>query len=394
MLQIHCHNIADGIISCKHMCCRDGVDKAPKPPKGSFVSAASLLRPSTLSYKRDSSASLPPAMRTAESTTSRNGQNTDIETIDLAGGRDECAKDAPREFRKLDKLHKSVNNGRSAPLLVHKKPSFDYMKGELPEVTILNEKPNAVESSDKPLTDYGDDWMGGLPSPSALLGKLPVQGRSPSHEKSTSYGSSLPSIPTLLRRNEGATDIFAQTFPDCDSMGDFQPSYLNDEEADLEAAMVGLSDSVAMYEDSQAHAGTDETTLNGEEARADEEHPHESSFPFSPCRLTKHAKTSAASFAPKEEKLFLSTDSPAKSAEQSKKRAAAVAFEDEDVPSLAPATKERKISEQPGPAVQPSSNAGNQIAAPPPEIKPGQPAWVYDFDPAFIADFQDFVDFV
>jgi len=401
------HHKADGLISCKHMCCRDGVDKAPKPPKGSFNHAASLVEPWSLTNRKASKAILPQTKSTVASTSSRGGKNTGIQTIDLAYQREEYAENAPRGFSKLDKLHKSVNKGKSAPLMGHKKTSFDYLKDELPQVSFLSKNPNIAESDDKPSTDYGDDLMSDLPSPSALFGELPGKGMSPSQEKPTSYGSEFPDSSAPLRKDEEATDIFAQRFPDYDPLDDFDlPQINDDDQEDLEAAMVGMSDSMGMKEELQAQEANPEPTFDDHEASGENHEPLESSPPISSSPFTNKGNSSSTSFAPtRVENLFLSTDSPEQPTEQSQKRTAVAALGDddqvEDASTSAPLQKRFRINKQKEQVLQPqpSVSAAKNEAAPvllpsPPKIRPGQPAWVYDFDPAFIAEYQDFVDFI
>lgn len=395
MLSTCAFDEADRLHSCKHLCCREGVDKAPKAPKGSSVSAASLIKPSDLPTKRNSNGSLPAAKR--RSTAFRNGQDTEIEIIDLAGRRDEKAEDVPKDFGRLDKLHKSVNKRKPASLIGHRKPSFDYMNDELPQVSFLSKARTAIESSDKLSTDYGDDLMGDLPSPSAFLGKRPEEVGSLSHYQPTNYGSDFLSPSAPLRRDDEATDLSAQAFPDYNFTGDIELTQLEDDEADLEDAMVGMSDSMAMQEDSQAQAATAATTLESNEASTNEQNSRASNYQCLSHPAMNQGNSSATAFAPsKEERLFLSTDSPEKPIEQAEKRSAAVAFEDDrHVPQSTTPLNRFEISAQPNNgALQGPFTAGHQIVPPPPTIKPGLPAWVYDFDPGFIAEFQDYVDFI
>lgn len=398
------HNRPDPMHSCKHLCCRVGVDKAPKAPKGSFVSAASTVEEPSLTTKRKSSASLSEAKSATDFATFKSGHKAEIETVDLVGRHDEYTGNASREFRKLDKLHKSVNKTKPAQLIRHKKPSFDYMNEDLPQITYLSKGPKATESSDKPSTDYGDALMGDLPSPSAFLFEQSREVGSPSHHRSTDYGSDLPSS-IRLHIEDNSTDVFAQTFPDYKVEGNSEPVRIDDDEADLEAAMVGLSDSVAMEEIVHALAVT------GEAANVQERHSQNSSS-LIPSLDTKHlGYSSKTSFAPsKDERLFLSTDSPEKQIGHPQKRTATIAIGGEDkaeaASSSAPLPKKLKANQQ-GDGVrrfQPLAGMTDtneaeplrqaQIAPSPPNIKPDLPAWVHDFDPAFIAEYQDYVDFV
>ena len=69
-------------------------------------------------------------------------------------------------------------------------------------------------------------------------------------------------------------------------------------------------------------------------------------------------------------------------------------IKEEEVMLSAPVPKKAKTNNEPNQAVQPSSDAEDKAETVAPVIKGGQPAWVYEFDPAFIAEYQDFVEFV
>ncbi|KAL2040972.1 hypothetical protein N7G274_006430 [Stereocaulon virgatum] len=379
--------------ACRHLCCREGIDKAPKAPKGAFVSTASLVDTFTVSTKSELSKPLPTTKSSIISKPSGNGHA--IEMVDLASKRDpeEYATNAPREFKKLHELHEKVTNGEFTLVLPRKKPTFEFKTGNLSRISFYDNAAAAVESSDMPSTDYEDDWMDNLPSPSALLNKQVKRGEeSPPHENPTQYGSSwqdgLPFPSADLHENDAAIENHADT----DSLEAFDLSQFNDDQADLEDALVGFSDSVAIHEDSQAYGVAGITTLQSNEVIEDEDITRDSYAPTIPTWSTNHATASEKSHS--SSKLFLSTDSPEKPIEPPRKRKAAVALETKDVTLPAPIPKKPKTDDEINRALQPSSSAENKAAPSAPVIKPGQPAWVYEFDPAFIAEWQDFVDFV
>ena len=388
MIHANIRNPIDPLFRCKHLCCREGVDKAPKAPKGSFVSVSSFVDTPSLSTKARLNKPL------IASKTPR--INQDIEMVDLASQRDldQNVKNAPREFKKLHQLHEKVTKGSSTPVIARKKPTFDFKAWDLPKLSFLNKAAAAKESSDKPSTDYDDDWMDSLPSPSALLGKQANhrEKESPPHEKSTDYGSSrqdgLPSPSANLYQNDATIEAYHET----DSLEEFDISQFNDNQADIEDALVGFSDSVAMHEDSQAEATAALTDMHSDEITPDEAIALDGGAPDSFECPTNRAETSAKSHA--SSKLFLSTDSPNQPVEPRRKRKAAALLEPQDLSLSAPVPKRSKAIEGADQTLQPSSSVENKAPPAVPTIKPGQPAWVSDFDPAFIAEWQDFVEFV
>ncbi len=380
----------DGFPSCKHMCCREGVDKAPKAPKSSFVSAASLVDSPYLSAHRGKNGRVATAKKSAAPSAPESEQEAEIETVDLASRRTlgGYEKTPPKIFRSLNCLHDDVTKGRTAPVAIKKQPSFDYTRGRQLQISFLKKDASAENASDKPKpsTDYDADWVRELPSPSALLGK-PRENFGPLREHtSTAYGSSwpddFPSPSALIRQNDTATG----GCPYNDSQEGFDRSRINDDESDLEAAMVGLSDSVTMRENLQVEVATAQTGSHAEASRHWSPPPVEST-PKLYHRPTFQAESSGTSG------LFFSTDSAEKSVELGQKRKAGNSDEGEDLCQSAPVPKRPRVSEE-REAPRALSRAEDQAKAATWTIKAGQPAWVYEFDAAFIAEWQDIVDFV
>ncbi len=370
------------------MCCREGVDKVPKAPKSSFVSAASLVDSPYLSAHRGKNGRVATAKKSAAPSALENEQEAEIETVDLASRRTlgGYEKTQPKIFRSLNRLHDNVTKGRTAPVAIKKQPSFDYTRGRQPQISFLRKDASAENASDKPSTDYDADWVRDLPSPSALLGK-PQEKLDPLPEHtSTAYGSSwpddFPSPSALIRQNDTATGGCSYK----NSQEGFDRSQINDDESDLEAAMVGLSDPVTMRENSQVEVGTAQTGSHAETSRYWSPPPVEST-PKRYHRPTFQVESSGTSG------LFFSTDSAEKSVELGQKRKAGNSDEGENPCQSAPVPKRPRDSDE-REAPRALSRAENQAKAATGTIKAGQPAWVYEFDAAFIAEWQDIVDFV
>ena len=361
------------------MCCREGVDKAPKAPKTSFVSATSLINPSKFSGHAGRTGHLANAKKSAVE------QGTEIEAVDLASGQPlgRYEKTPPNAFKNLKRLHENVTKGRTAPVVIKKRPSSAYIKGG-PHISFLNKDASAETSSDKLTTDYEADWMGDLPSPSALLGK-PVEkiGSLPEHTSSDcgdSWADGHPSACAPLHQ----TDAAARDYPDEDSLEWFDLSQFNDDESETEAAMIGLSDSIDMQKGLQVNAATD---LTNSQTDVLSPAPDE----FTP-KMYHHPTVRAGGSGTS--RLFFSTESPEKVTELGQKRKAAVSGDAEDLSQSAPVPKRPTVSNEHDQAPRPSSSAEKHMLPPTTIVKPGQPAWVYEFDAAFIADWQDIIDFV
>jgi len=388
-----CNHKCKDKTTCKHMCCREGVDKAPKAPKSAFVSAGSLVDASMLPGRKDTHPPLPSKGKAIPSKTNAREDQSKIETLDLAhdpyiGTRTQST--SSRELQSLQRLHDSVVKGPATPVIARRRHSHECDKQGRPQLPARTRNKPVTNTDDGLSTDYDGDWMSGLPSPTALLGKDSESGEQFLRESANCFNGERDGCPFPLDRPRKSAVTTQDQFDD-DSLEDFDLSQFNqdDERSDLEAAMVGLSDSITMNEDSQVPVA-----LNGgyqDKAVAERLPPKDRHF-ASPASLPARNDSNASS------KLFLSTDSPEKLVDGPDKGPEAIvseANEAEDSLSLsAPAPKRQRMCGQADAALQPSWRTAHQVAPAAATIKPGQPAWVYEFDPAFIAEWQDFVDFV
>lgn len=374
------------------MCCREGVDKAPKAPKGAFASAASLGDLSHPSGHIINLGRVTTVKRSGAPSVPVNEEMAEKDIVDLARGQGlrHYDKPPPKAFRGLNHLHENVTTGSNAPVAMKKQSTFDYMKGKQPRTPFLKSSVNAETSSDKPSTDYDADWMAELPSPSALLEKPREKVGSLPEHTSTDEGSSsphgLPSPSALIRQNDAATG----RYPDKSSLEGPDLSHFNDDESEIEAAMVGLSDSVTM-QDSEGQAAAGQTSSQAD-AYPDQSSSSKESGPKLYHSSSIEWKSSSTS------RLFFSTDSPEKVVELGQKRKAGVTDQSdpiEDLSESAPGPKRPRVSNERGQPPRGSSSAERQSLSPTTSIvKPGLPAWVYDFDAGFIAEWQDIVDFI
>ena len=399
------------MLSCKHLCCREGVDRAPKPPKNSFVPASSLVVPSSLTAKTSSDTIVAARKKNPNSKTARPGNTAKIEAVDLSNERDRYAEYRPTEFRKLNQLHESVTQGSSTPLIPRTRPTSDFKGWDQSKISFLNKAAATENSNDKPSLDYNGIGMGGLPGDSNRMGGLPLDGNQengratdsnwtgdlpsalvlpasqdrhhePSpHDRSTDYGSDwqsdLPSLSALLGENTPMDEAPYKN----DSLQDFDLSASDKDEVDLEDAMIGFSDSVALQNDSQLEDVNPSTNM-----QSDNQFQTSYERPIHGVVATEGSRASVESFLPE--------NHPDESIESTRKRKVLSTSDEEEVMLSAPVEKKVKTGKESEQALQPSSNAENKAETAMPVIKPGQPAWVYEFDPAFIAEYQDFVEFV
>ena len=347
------------------MCCRDGLDKPPKAPKNSSVPASTVVATSNLPPKGSTAQSRLelPFKKAVTKVPKGKIDKIDLTTEDEPPG---FAKKTPRHVENLQKLHQDVVKVLSAPVMLQKKPSHDFSNGGQLQLSFLKGN-NATSSDPKASTDYSDDWLEELPSPSELL----------EHTKKgdTAHEGLLNKSNKTVA--EGAGAINEDTL-DTNSLEEFDLSQFDDDHCDMEAAMVGLSDSIIMQENLQSpirHASTVESDYVG--------------------TVTADLDTMLSRRSSKAAEPFLSTDSPEKTLPTIPgKRSMKEVLGDEDFFHIGPMQKRQKHDTEVNSALQPSTNAEDQQAAPAPVINPGQPGWVYDFDPAFIAEYQDIVDFV
>ena len=331
--------------------------------------------------------------------------------MDLSNERDRFVEYRPREFRRLNHLHESATQGSSTPLIPRTRPTSDFKGWDQSKISFLNKAAATEDSNVTPSTDYDGTGMGGLPADTHCMGGLPLNGNQvngraadcnwtgdlpsvpvlsasqdrlhePSpHDRSTDYGSDwqsdLPSLSALLGENTPMDEAPYKN----DSLQDFDLPGSDKDEVDLEDAMIGFSDSVAIQNGSQLEAANASTKL-----QSDDQLQSFYERPIHGVVASEKAHASLESSFPGE--------SPDKPIESTRKRKVPSASGEEEAMLGAPVEKKVKTSKGSEQALQPSSSAENKAGPTVPVIKPGQPAWVYEFDPAFVAEYQDFVEFV
>ena len=365
------------------MCCREGVDKEPKAPKNSFVSATSLFDSRHFSGNKSKNGQAASAKKSATPSAKNPEHEAVTEEVGLKSRQTLgiCEKTPLKALRSLNRLHDNVTKGSMAPVAIKKQICYDFTQRRQPEIS-FTEDASAGQPSDNPSTDYDVDWMNDLPSPSALLGK-PLENPSciPEHtlvDNGRSWPNGLPSPFDLVCQNDATIGNHA----DNDSLEDFNLSQLSDEASDVKAAMIGLSDSVSMQQTAACQMSSQA------EAFPDMLPPPSQHTP-----KLYHSHSFAADVSGTS-KLFLSTDSPEKVEEQAHKRKAAAVDQNEDLSPPSRVTKRTKGGDERGQTRRQSPGTETETNTPGPIVKAGQPAWVYELDPAFITEWQDIVEFV
>ncbi|KAI4220190.1 MAG: hypothetical protein L6R36_007797 [Xanthoria steineri] len=336
---------------CKHLCCHEGVDKPPKAPKkiGATNTPVEETKGNPISRGPPKQNTVQGKLQMGKSTQSNDGKG--IETVNLAHKRDpdEYAKVAPRAYRSLHQLHEKVNKDGRTPTMSNIKPSFSFKEGEQPTLSFLGQTGSSSQRNQEPSSDYDSGFLDDFPSPSALL--------------STS-------------RKE-TDDLNLQAVDHDDTGKDlgifrYEHDKLGDDGSDVDPAIFADTE----YEEAMESLGP------GGYVEASH------CFPGSPPKRTGDRTA--------HDKLFMSTDSPVKPSSLNKKRKTPegpdAGPEEEHVVHKEKKQKVDNASDA-GP-LGPLSGKGNQDSTPAPTIKAGYPAWVYEFDPELIAEWEPYAEFV
>ncbi|KAI9052221.1 hypothetical protein LZ554_003579 [Drepanopeziza brunnea f. sp. 'monogermtubi'] len=173
--------------SCKHLCCREGLDKPRKAKRkaslagiGEEASASKTSETATTGggkpeKKKTSSgagSAKPRALQNSQPKLklSSNHDDSDLEDVEIINLADvlspvSYSKMAPRDYRKLHELHTSIQPDKASQRLTQK-PKFSYADGISPDLPFLN---NGQASISKPSDSVQGKYHNEFPSPTALL---------------------------------------------------------------------------------------------------------------------------------------------------------------------------------------------------------------------------------
>ena len=168
-----CNHKCKDKTACKHMCCRDGLDKTPKPPKNAFVPAVSQRDASSFTDLQATSADPPPAERVVSAKNSAKEETKKIETLDLVRESDlrRTAKNQPTGLRNLQRLHGKVVREPAISQMVKGRPPNDRIQKRQLETPSANSPPSLVMEASDLQSNHNGDLAGSLPSPTTLLNK-------------------------------------------------------------------------------------------------------------------------------------------------------------------------------------------------------------------------------
>ena len=268
--------IADLLNSCKHLCCREGLDRPPKAPKGHPSTDTSK----TIGGQTHIKAKGTPCAATIMPTffNSRSMKPSAVEVLDLS----EDTPSSPsqqlksQDYRKLNKLHSSVQK-QPIQLLRTKQPLFSYRKGDQPDLAFLHDD-GKYPAEENVSDEYDDGWIDDLPA--SLLTESQQRGEDPQY-----------------------------SFDD-DDFTPQQDEYMEDV-SDLEAATAGLADlmelSSPQVPSSNGISNTLQANVDDLETRQNAIRMNYSSSPAKPGSV---APGVAAALGKGSDGLFLRTSSP------------------------------------------------------------------------------------
>lgn len=125
---------------CRHLCCKEGLDKLPKKSatkntsRGENRSGGSSMGSETTKRKTQTKLQL---------TTSKRKSSASIEELDLTQEKRkkaDCANNGPKDYHNLHKLHQSIlakDHPASVSSIMRQKPSYCYGNGGGPDVSFL-----------------------------------------------------------------------------------------------------------------------------------------------------------------------------------------------------------------------------------------------------------------
>ncbi|KAF2110578.1 Sec63 Brl domain-containing protein [Lophiotrema nucula] len=218
--------------ACKHMCCRDGLDKPPKKitRKGSLKDQpASQSEPSTLPQKEKTQSKLLLA------SSKRKQGSGKIEVLDLTQQekkrKNEYALSGPVDYRNLHQLHKNIQKKDPPPSIssvMHKKPAYCYAEGGEPSLSFLDKNLSPVKAGME-TSDYGDIQL----------------------EDLSSHFDHAESVPTRAQANKELANFdFDELLEGDDGAVQKPPTGRSDAYGDddsmLDDALIGLADSQAL----------------------------------------------------------------------------------------------------------------------------------------------------
>jgi len=153
-----CNHSCKDKSACKHVCCKEGMDKPPKkaPPKRVPLTNA-VTQPEPMGAFQHSKQKN--TQTRLQLTAPKRKNSTAIEELDMT---QHIKKSKGRgELSGLEKLHKGTHSEGVSSLstITHQKPSFCYSTGKASDLAFLNMEPCREHISSSMSSDYGDFRM-------------------------------------------------------------------------------------------------------------------------------------------------------------------------------------------------------------------------------------------
>ncbi|KAI9770420.1 MAG: Sec63 [Geoglossum simile] len=170
-----CNHRCKDKTKCKHMCCRDGLDKPGKQPRKK-IELTSNERDVSIVKMASITAPRPRLTVTAEGSTGRRGaiHPTEVETVDLTCGieKGDYRRVERVEYKKLDAIHSKSQKTVPVSAFPKRRPKFSYADGIEPDLSFMGIRaPKAPMGLNLEYTS-DEDALYGSPPRSQRNGKM------------------------------------------------------------------------------------------------------------------------------------------------------------------------------------------------------------------------------
>jgi len=222
--------------ACKHLCCKDGMDK---PPKKTAPKRRSSDEHETQPAHKSSTQKMPQKQSKLQLTAPKRKISSAIETLDLTQQekkkKADYANNGPRDFRGLHQLHKNIQKKDVPSTLhsvMHKKPAYCYSQGGEHNLSFLQQPgTQRLENS----SDYGDIPLDDELSTHFEQSQPAATQQDGFHFTDEMSGNDLTDYPATAPIASRGSDLFG------------------DDDSLLGDAMIGLADSQNLQETSHAN---------------------------------------------------------------------------------------------------------------------------------------------
>ncbi|KAJ4360643.1 ATP-dependent DNA helicase MER3 [Didymosphaeria variabile] len=139
-----CKHLCKDKNACKHLCCKHGMDKPPKKTTSKRVPSQETHNSHDISLSEAAKGKDQKTQIKLQLTASKRKSSAMVEELDLTQQekkkKGDYAKNGVKDFRELEKLHKSVqmkDPPSSVSTVMHQKPSYCYGQGGTPDLSFL-----------------------------------------------------------------------------------------------------------------------------------------------------------------------------------------------------------------------------------------------------------------